>query len=99
MPTPSAADVSQEVNAAHESRAVHPCEALKRNGQICGRYVATVFFNGLFRCPSHRPRRLKDATSGTAPKPPRPPITSLKEPSDAVRLSSWAAVQGALGRL
>ena len=87
------------LNPAKESRAVHRCEALKRDGTVCGRYVATLFLDGIWRCPGHRPRNTLARAPGDVPKLPRPPVTHLHEPQDAMRLASWAAIQSSLGRL
>jgi hypothetical protein len=81
-------------------REIQRCEVLKRNGDVCGRYVATLFLDGLWRCPSHRPRNTVPRAPGEKPqKLPKPPVTALTTPADAVALSSWAAIQTALGRL
>jgi hypothetical protein len=86
---------------AKESRAVHRCEALKRDGRTCGRYVAVIWVDSTWKCPSHRPfvREKAPGIPGTPPRLPRPPVTALTSPSDALRLGSWAAIQLARGRL
>jgi len=83
---------------AKESRAIHRCEARKRDGSVCGFYVGTVFLDGLWRCQHHRPKK-RPETAAPVPKLPRPPVAALKSPADAATLASWAAVQGSLGRL
>src|SRR5437773_624422 len=72
---------------------VHPCEARTKDHRVCNKYVATVLIDGEWRCPSHRPRKKApgNATEGGPASPP--PVTSLKSPRDALRLSSWAAVE------
>jgi len=84
---------------AQESRAVHRCESLRRDGTVCNRYVATLWVDGAWRCPSHRPRTNITAPGEAAPKLPKPPVNALTDPADALKLSSWAAIQLARGRL
>jgi hypothetical protein len=100
MPTPSESHPCHDTIATlTPTRTVtaHRCESLMRDGNRCTRDVATVFRDGEWRCPSHRPKAPK--TGEPRVHLPRPPVTDLKEPGDTVRLASWAAIQAARRRL
>jgi len=86
------------IATATETRTVHRCEKLKRDGTVCGFYVGTVFYDGGWACAHHRPRN-KPKDPNTPRRLPKAPVTDLKEPADAVRLAAWAAIQSARGRL
>lgn len=82
-----------------ESRTMHRCESSTRDGRSCGRYVATVLWDGLWRCPSHRPRTKDVAAADRNPEALPPPVKILKHPSDALKLASWAALEMAAGHI
>ena len=88
--------VSPAQDKASRTVTAHRCEALMRDGQRCTRDVATVFQDGGWKCPSHRPRAPKDAKPV---KLPRPPVGAPKDPAEALQLVAWTVGQAALGRI
>src|SRR5712672_2094135 len=58
---------------ASETRQVHRCEAVKRDGSTCSYYVATILTPDGWRCYHHRPKPSADpaVTAQPAPRPPK----------------------------
>jgi len=78
---------------------VHRCEVETQDGRRCGRYVATILYDGLWRCPSHRPRNKPQGPPDETAPASAPPVKALRKPADALALASWAALEMAAGHI
>ena len=84
---------------ASETRQVHRCEAVKRDGSTCSYYVATILTPDGWRCYHHRPKPSADPAVTAQPAPRPPKGGKIEDPEDAQRLAAWAAQQVSLGQL
>jgi hypothetical protein len=91
--------LTAEATPSQQPRTVYRCTYVltrgARNGQACGRYVGVRITDDGPRCPQHAPKPV----APDAPKPSKPPVTTLRSIEDAERLAAWAAVKVASGRI
>ena len=80
-------------------RQAERCGGQTRDGRPCGMIAVRPTPDGP-RCAHHDPDRPQTRQDGPRRRrAPRPPVSALVTPADALALSSWAAIQSARGRL